>query len=191
MKACFSKRKLIASLALGELDACRARDLRMHIQICDGCRRYVKEISAIRERLERSEPNAEVEASESFHRSLLARLRGAESRPTWTNLAAWLPALRVNWRLVLPTAGAAALVISVIAVFRHQPAAVSRAQVTHPVATVAAVPADLSPTIANYQRVAFRSLDELDDLLTRQAKRRVSPSPVYTASVRALATSMD
>jgi hypothetical protein len=41
---------------------------------------------------------------------------------------------------------------------------------------------DLSPTVANYQMVANRSLDKLDDLLTRQGNRNTTPASIYTAS---------
>ena len=45
------------------------------------------------------------------------------------------------------------------------------------------IKSDLPPTIANYQRVAAKSLDELDDLLTAQSKHHASPAPIYTASL--------
>jgi hypothetical protein len=41
---------------------------------------------------------------------------------------------------------------------------------------------DPDPTISNYQMVANRSLEKLDELLTRQGNRNPSPSPIYTAS---------
>ena len=63
MKPCFSKRKLIAWLALGELDARRAQDLRAHIRTCDGCRRYLEGISTVGERLAASKTEPEIEAS--------------------------------------------------------------------------------------------------------------------------------
>jgi hypothetical protein len=50
---------------------------------------------------------------------------------------------------------------------------------------------DLPPTIANYQRIATRSLDELDDLLTMQGRRNPSPTPIYTASLFAPARALD
>ena len=41
---------------------------------------------------------------------------------------------------------------------------------------------DPPPTIANYTMVANQSLEKLDDLLTRQGSRNLSPTPIYTAS---------
>jgi hypothetical protein len=41
---------------------------------------------------------------------------------------------------------------------------------------------DLSPTIANYQMVANQSLEELDELLTRQGTRNLPPTRAYTAA---------
>ena len=84
MKPCFSKRKLIAWLALGELDARRAQDLRAHIETCDGCRRYLEEISAVKERAgRRGDPGRTLEASESFHRRLVGRLRAEQPASLW------------------------------------------------------------------------------------------------------------
>src|SRR5438477_440866 len=41
---------------------------------------------------------------------------------------------------------------------------------------------DFDPTFSNYQMVANRSLEELDELLTRQGNRNPPPIPIYTAS---------
>jgi hypothetical protein len=49
------------------------------------------------------------------------------------------------------------------------------------------IKSDLPPTIANYQRIATRSLDDFDELLTRQSERNPPPTPNYTASLFALA----
>ena len=75
MKPCSRNRKLIAWLALGELDVRREADLRSHIQTCDECRRYQQEISNLRDTLTTAQPMPDFEASESFHRRLVARLR--------------------------------------------------------------------------------------------------------------------
>ncbi len=191
MKSCSSNRKLIAWLALGELDARRAADLRAHIQTCDKCRRYLEEISSVKETLTATEPTPDLEASEPFHRRVVARLRAEQSGSLWHRLAARLGAARLGWRAALSLAGATALVIALLSVLWRQPG-VSRPA---PGGVEAVLPPgpknDLSPTISNYQRVANRSLDELDDLLTRQDTRRPSPTPIYTASMFGAANAAD
>ena len=185
MKPCFTKRKLIAWLALGELDAPRAQALRAHIETCDGCRRYLSEMSALGKRLAAVETTPEIEASESFHRRLVSRLSGEQSASLWEILAA-----RLNWRIALPVMGAAAVVIVMLSLFPRQPAVSPPVRIARPV-VVPPGKSDLSPTVANYQRAASRSPDELDELLTRQANRKPSHAPIYTASIFASANMPD
>jgi len=187
MKPCFSKRKLIAWLALGELDARRAQDLRAHIRTCDGCRRYLEGISTVGERLAASKTEPEIEASASFHRGLVSKLKAEPTASPWGILSEWL-----NWRVAVPAVGAAALVIVTLAVFSsRQPGVPPRIEASRPVVSAPIAKADLSPTVANYERAALRSPDELDELLTRQANRNRSPAPIYTASILALANATD
>ena len=186
MKPCFSKRKFIAWLAVGELDERRAQDLCAHMETCDGCRRYLQDISAVGERLAAAEPASEIEASGSFHQRLVGKLRAEQPESAWEILAS-----RLNWRVALPAMGAAALVILMLSLWPRQPGVPPLARVSRPAVTPVAAPNDLSPTVANYQRVAARSLDELDELLTRQARQTLAAAPIYTASIFALANVPD
>jgi anti-sigma factor RsiW len=191
MKPCSRNRKTLAWLALGELDARTTAALRAHIETCDGCRHYLAEISSVKETLTTTEPTPDLEASESFHRRVVTRLRAEQSGSLWDRLAERLGAGRLSWRAALSLLGATALVIALLSVLWRQPAvprpAPNRVQAVLPPGPKN----DLSPTITNYQRVANRSLDELDDLLTRQATRRLSPTPIYTASMFAAANAAD
>ena len=51
MKPCAQNRKLIAWLASNALDARQTRQLQAHLETCEGCRRYLAEISNVTERL--------------------------------------------------------------------------------------------------------------------------------------------
>jgi len=187
MKPCFSKRKLIAWLAVGELDARRAQELRPHIRTCDGCRRYLEEISTVGERLAASKIEPEIEVPASFHRGLVSKLKAEPTASRWGIPLEWL-----NWRVAVPALGAAALVIVTLAVFSsRQPGVPPPIGSNRSVATPPIAKADLSPTVANYQQAALRSPDELDELLTRQANRNRSLTPIYTASILALANAAD
>jgi len=180
MKPCSRNRKPLAWLALGELDARRAGALRAHIQSCAGCRRYLEEISAVTERLTAAEMTPDIQASESFHQRLAGRLEQPVS--LWESLAAPLAAARLNWRVALPVLGAAALVVVTLSIVVRRPGVSPPAPAGIQAVSRSAPESDLPPTIANYQRVANRSLDELDELLTRQGNRHPSPAPIYTAS---------
>jgi len=185
MKPCFSKRQPIAWLALGELDARRAQELEAHIATCDGCRQYLAEMSGVRDRLTAQQTEPEIEAAVSFHRGLVSRLRAERSVPPWEILAAWLSS-----RLALPAVGVATAAILILCFVRRQPVVPPAVQVARPVAVPAAT-SDLSPTIANYQRAASHSFEDLDELLTRQASRSLPPAHIYTASIFAVAGSFD
>ena len=188
MRPCSRNRKPLAWLALGELDARRAAGLHAHMETCDGCRRYLAEISAVTEELAAAEKTPGIQASEAFHRRLVTRLRAEQSGSVWQTLAAPFLAVRLNWRVALPVVGAAALVIVLLSIPVRPPAApppvLTGAQAVLP----AGIKSDLPPTIANYRRIATRSLDELDELLTMQGKRNPSPTPIYTASMFAAAS---
>jgi anti-sigma factor RsiW len=187
MKACFSKRKLIAWLALGELDERQAQALRSHIQTCEGCRRYLEEFSAVRERLAAVDMSPSSEVSESFHREWVGRLKAERPISLRQVLAE-----RLNWRVALPALGAAAvLAVIVLSLSPRQREVIPLARANHAVtASVRAAP-DLSPSVGNYLRATVRSLDEFDDLLTAQANQRTLHAPIFTASVFAAAASQN
>jgi anti-sigma factor RsiW len=191
MKPCSKNRKLLAWLALDELDTRRAGELRAHLQTCDGCRRYLEEISTVTQQLATAETTPGIQASESFHQRLVTRLRAEQPASLWETVAGLLAAARLNWRVALPVLGAAAVVIATLSILVRQPAVSPPAPISVQAVLPPAWKSDLAPTIANYQRVANRSLDELDDLLTRQANRKPPPAPIYTASMFALANAAD
>jgi anti-sigma factor RsiW len=181
----------LALLALGELDAPRAAALRAHLETCEGCRCYIAEMSAITENLAATEMTPDIQTSESFHRRVVARLRAEPSDSIWQTLAAPFIAARLNWRVALPVVGAAAVVIVILSIPARQPAAPPPARTGVQAVLPPDIKSELSPTIANYQRIATRSLDELDELLTKQGKRNPSPTPIYTASLFASARVLD
>ena len=191
MKPCSANRKLIAWLAVDALDVPQASDLRAHLETCAGCRRYLEEISNAAERLIAAEAQPDIQATESFHQQVVRRLKAAEAGSYSEMAGARLRAMLLNWRVVLPVIGAAAVVIAAWSMFapRQRVARPTPAQVQ---AAIAPKPKhELPPTLSNYQRVANRSLDELDELLTRQGNRNPPPTPFYTASTRTRANSSE
>jgi hypothetical protein len=138
-----------------------------------------------------AEAKPDIQASESFHQRLVSSLRAEPSGSLWQTLAAPLAAARLNWRVALPVLGAAALVIATLSNLVRQPPVSPPAPARIQAVSRPVPESDLPPTIANYQRVANRSLDELDELLTRQGNRRPLPAPIYTASMFSLANAAD
>jgi anti-sigma factor RsiW len=182
MKPCSRNRKPLAWLALGELDARRAGELRAHIETCDGCHRYLAEISSVTEGLTAAAVMPDLQTSEVFHRRLVTRLRAEQAGSAWQTLVG-----RFNWRVALPAVGAAAVVIVMLSALARQPSVLPPAPTIVQAAPSPNIASDLSPTIANYQRIASHSLDDFDELLTQQSERNPSPTHIYTASLFALA----
>jgi len=107
MKLCVQNRKLIVWLSLKSLDAGQERQLRSHLETCEGCRRYLAEISNVTEMLAATEPASDIQASESFHRKVAGRLRAAKPDSLAEILAA-TPERDFRQILALGTTGPAA-----------------------------------------------------------------------------------
>ena len=174
MKPCAQNRKLIAWLASNALDARQARQLQAHLETCEGCRRYLAEISNVTEKLVAAETNPDVQASESFHRKVAARLRTAKPDSVGEILAAYFRGTLLNWRVALPAIAALVVIGVTVAIWRQPPVVSSPPRAGIQTASVSDADDDLAPTIANYQRVANQSLDKLDALLTKARQPAVA-----------------
>lgn len=192
MKPCADKQKLITWLALDALDVHTAQTLHAHLKTCNGCRSYLAEISRVKEQLAAAKPSAELQASEAFHRNAVARMKAETPVSIWATMGAALRPVFFNWRVAVPVA-------AVVFLFSLRIWITQSPRVEAPLRPVATVPpvstpvmaaadaaTDLTPTIANYQRVASQSLDKLDELLGEQEKQTARTAPVYTASASAL-----
>jgi anti-sigma factor RsiW len=182
MKPCVKNQKLIAWLVLDVLDARQAQALSEHLAACEGCRRYLEEISTVAGKLAAVETTSDIQASESFHQRVADRLRAEESHSVWEIVVATLA--RLNWRIATPAI--AALVVAVVAfpILWLHPAVSPRNPLTTQSVPTSNLNQDVPPTMANYQKVANQSLEKLDELLTEQGNRNLSPTPIYTASTR-------
>jgi hypothetical protein len=185
MKPCSNYRKRIAWLALGVLDSREERELRAHLPTCPGCRNYLEEMSSASNKLSACSISPEIDASETFHQKLARRVKAQEVGFRWS-------ALVPKWKIALPVIGAAAAVVTVLLLVLRPPAGSSPS--VSPIKSVTAMPPakrDLPPTISNYQMIANRSLERLDDVLTTEGTRNPPPAPVYTASSLSRATFPD
>jgi hypothetical protein len=184
-KPCFTKRKRIAWLALGELEAARAGRLRAHLERCEGCRRYFEETSNVAGKLEALEKLPEIQASGAFHNRVRRELRASEPLPFWKRLGLFPAEFEFKWQplivVVLPVFVAVLLgVIGAIQLRTPEPPPLP----PHPEKPGRTWGLDekLPPSLSNYYIVANQSLDKLDELLTRQGNRTSWPAPIYTAS---------
>src|SRR5437016_8251703 len=114
MKPCSNNQKLISWLALGALDDRQARGLRAHLETCDGCRRYLDEVSNVMAKLGRVEAISDIRASESFHQELVGRLRRSEPVSAWQLVLAYARSTLLSWRVSLPVIGATVAVIATL-----------------------------------------------------------------------------
>jgi len=187
MKPCAQNRKLIAWLVANALDARQTRQLQAHLETCEGCLRYLAEISNVTERLVATESNPDIQASERFHQKLAGKLRAAKPDSMGEILAAYIRGTLLNWRVALPAMAALVVIGITIAIWRQPPVVPSPRMASTQTALVSDADDDLAPTIANYQRVASQSLDKLDELLTKQGNRPLPSMPIYTASTLGLA----
>jgi hypothetical protein len=187
MKPCTQNRKLIVWLSLNALETRQTRQLQAHLETCEGCRRYLAEISDVTEKLAAAEANPDVQASESFHRKVAGKLRASKPDSMGEILAAYFRGTLLNWRVALPAIAALVVVGVIVAIWRQPPDVSSSPRADIQTASVSDADNDLAPTIANYQRVANQSLDKLDELLTKQGNRALPSMPIYTASTLGLA----
>jgi hypothetical protein len=181
MKPCAKYKKSIAWLALDALTAQQARELQVHVQVCDACRGYLEEVSRITTTLRSVEPTSELDVSDAFKTKLSRALqeRYAHAGGNFQMRPCSAPA--VFWRIAWPALATVAVALAAGFIWLH----VAR--------VVTPLPSpdnnfrdDPAPTIGNYQMVADRSLEQLDALLTRQANRALPPCPVYSVSLFSL-----
>ena len=187
MKPCSNNRKLIAWLAVDALDAHAERKLRSHLETCGGCRRYLDEISTVTQKLSAGSISSDIQASELFHQRLVSRLRAEASIPVWQTMLVQLRGAFLNWRFALPAIGAATLLT--LSLFVWRPAS-SPSAGDHAALEPQSI-REFDPTISNYQMMANRSMDKLDELLTQQGNRNPSAALIYTASTLARAVALD
>ena len=191
MKPCSNNRKLIAWLAVDALDDRQTRSLRAHLETCEGCRRYLAEISNVAQKLSAAAIPPDIQAAASFHQRILGALRAEDTASAWETLLARLRATLLTWRVVLPAVGATALAIVALSLVARRPAVPVPAPTVARAVLAPNAKSNLDPTISNYHTVANRSLEQLDELLIRQGNRNPSPTPLYTASSLSRANAPD
>lgn len=189
MKPCAKYRERITWLALDNLDQEQAVTLRRHVESCEGCRHYLQELTTLTSAVAEAPWQPNIQTTPAFHRKLVTRIKGTERNTVRETIRSFLWYPLPNWQVALPTVAGVALLLGVGLLFMRSPAPLvpslpNHTVATHTVATAPNIPTRLLPTIANYQMVASRSLDQLDQLLSDQGSRNLTPAPVFTASTQ-------
>jgi anti-sigma factor RsiW len=190
MKPCSRNRPFIAWLALGCLEARHERELRPHLETCEGCRDYLAQMSAVTKTLLKAEAASEATPSSAFHRRLVTRLCEAESNSAWHKTVEFIRSVFSNPRFafrmaaVLPVFAIIGVAIALLFAHLHRPQKPQPAHEEVQVAAQVVGSKDFVPTMLNYQMAANDSIDRFEDLLSRQGNRNPAPAPVYTAATR-------
>jgi hypothetical protein len=166
-------------LTLDDLEAEPEQSLRAHLDVCPACQNYFLEMSAVAKNLSSLEPQSAVTPSATFHQKFVARLNQENDIPVWRSAVQWFQGFSLIPRIALP-AVTAAIVIALFSMhYRERPESpLPPAQI----ATKSQPKRQLAPTIANYQMAAHQSLENLDDLISRQSSQNLTPAPIYTAA---------
>lgn len=184
MKTCGKKRKLIVELALGALEPDEAHALETHIESCAECRDYLAEVSGLSAKLRAARNETGIETSEAFHQRVMRAIRKEEELSWWATMTNALRAARPGWRAAMAGLGGLALVVAALLWLAPRPTVPPPGPAASLARLSSVLEEELPPSVANYRIAANRSLEQLDELLTQQANRRVSAKPVYTASAK-------
>ena len=180
MKRCLEYRKFIAWQAADELDARRKNALEAHLDSCEACRRYQAEMLELTGMIRTANGDAGMQASESFHRKIMTAVSAERSRSVWDFAAAWQVVFR-NWRIALPVIGVIVVLFAAMMLARR-PGIPPAVAMDMPVIPSPVEQDDLDPTLVNYQMAAGLTLDQLNELLNKQADKSPPPAPIYTVS---------
>jgi hypothetical protein len=182
MNPCAKNKKTLSWLAIDAVDAVEARGLQAHMESCAGCRNYFAEISNLAGRFDEFRATSEIEATEMFHRGLARRI-DSEARPgIFATVFAPVRPGALNWRVALPIAGVMAAIVMLLITSAQQHVRPPVARVVEPIALAEKPVNEVTPTFGNYRMLANRSLDALDQELTREAQASLAGASTYTAS---------
>lgn len=182
MKPCRHNRKRIVWLQLNALGQDEATDLRTHLQTCAGCREYHREISRVNDYLSSLQSTVTLENTLTAPAPRPRRLNPGRTgfSPATSFVQNLLP------RLAWPALASVLLATVIIVVVTHHPAAPSVPAHQTNIITAQEPVANVLPTLGNYRAVANQSLDQLDDLLSRQSTRPIPPPPAFSPVTFAL-----
>lgn len=175
-RPCRKYKKSIVLLVMGALGPAQMEPIHRHLEGCLRCSSYRAEISRTAEK---------VQAIGSFSTGrILAESKKDHGRKKSFRIP-WIDqSFSIKPRAAIAFGLLAFIMVMAMTLGRHQ--LPSRASSNREPAAGSSAPVDLAPTFANYRAIANESLDELDDLLARQARRPLPRSPKLGAADLAL-----
>lgn len=168
MKPCKDKKRLIVwSAASAIVEKAQQRQLAEHLKCCPGCRDYFEQMLALKEDLTETFETSNLEPSASLHQRVTQRVLRQSRAASVISIVSTLSSWRKIWRGIL--AGTFALAImGLFFAFKTAP------EIKHPSdRPVAKVPKQKElhlpgTSFAEYHQITGRSLDALDNTLTKQ-----------------------
>jgi len=185
MNPCAHRKKDLALLAAGVLKTDERHRLEQHLLECPYCRQYWEEISEIcNEHSMAMDRVTSLESSDEFHRRLVRQIQTYESAPHLGGLFPIFDRLiSSRWKIAFLTAAVTVLVV-VLVQFRPRTEIVeSISSIAKPKA-VQVARADSQPSFLAYRLAANKSLEALDDLLARDARKTSGSYGTITAATR-------
>jgi len=183
MTPCTKNKKLLSLLAIDALDSREAQVLRAHVETCPGCRSYLEDMSNVAGKLTASSAAApEIKASDTFHRRLTRRIESEGQPGIMARMCAFTRSGGLDWRTVALVAGVVLGVLTVMLALEPQRGRRTVPSAVGPIVSTARPVEDLVPTFGSYRMLANRSLDALDQELTKEGKVGSAGAPTYTAS---------
>lgn len=181
MNPCYRNRKSIALLLLNQLDAEAEQEIQAHLATCRGCESYFRELSIVSQRLRSTRVHDCAPATDAFHRRVVGALKAETLERNGARVPVWLNSRPWPWFLGVPAAVAIVLFAGILLFQRPAPVPPTGPVRERP-SRESGPRAEVEPTVSNYQMVADRSFESLDELLTAQATRQLPSIPVYRAS---------
>lgn len=183
MKPCRKNRKLIVLRSIAALSQSQSEEIDRHLDQCEGCARYRDEI--VRVTLDLRSLDASQQPAPGAEAWTLRRhaVQPSSALHSLFDSGAWK-----RWGFIATSFALVILALCLSPTLLRRPA---RYPVEHKMSVGPSshpTPENLAPTFANYRALANQSLDELDQVLTKQAAKAAPASTPLTVATAAFTT---
>jgi anti-sigma factor RsiW len=175
MKPCRRHQKSLALLAASALETETAAEVRAHLAQCPACQEHFKAMESLcHAHVEGGQSLPRAELAPHFYSRLSCRIRQCE-RSQWPGLLG----ARSAWRIRLAAALALLVLLASLLLVMRRSSQPGEVAVQRDLPTTSAESgAATEPKLITYRLAANRSLEDLDELLARDARK---PIPIPSA----------